>query len=316
MKLPTLALIGLLAAAAPAAATEALLRADITVAGTVVTLGDIFEDAGPVADVRVAAAPAPGERVALSASGVRALARANGIEWRGHLGAKWVWVARAGNVVPRAEIIAALEAALYDAGLDGSSRVELAGRRLSLHVPIGVEPSIEVEEIDFDRRSRRFRATVIAPAGVPDGVRATVSGSAHRYLEIPVLAEAMAVGEIIGERDIEWIEVRVDRVRRNIVTDASELVGLTPRRRIRVGEPIRARDVQRPIVIAKGEIVTLVMQTANMMITLTGRATENGSQDEVIDVMNTKSHRVVQGIVESPTRVRVLPKERLLAAVK
>lgn len=314
MKLPALALIGLLASAAPAAAVEALLRADITVAGTVVTLGDIFEGAGPATDVRIAAAPAPGDRVALSASGVRALARANGIDWRGQLGTKWIWVARAGTVVPRAEIIAALEAALYDAGLDGSTRVELSGRRLKLHVPIGVEPTIEVEEIDFDRRSRRFKATVIAPAGATGGVRTAVSGSAHRYLEIPVLAEAMAVGEIIAERDIEWIEVRADRVRRNIVTDASELIGLTPRRRIRVGEPIRARDVQRPIVIAKGEMVTLVMQTANMMITVIGRAAENGGQDEVIDVMNMQSHRVVQGIVESPTRVRVLPKA-LLAAI-
>ena len=145
-------------------------------------------------------------------------------------------------------------------------------------------------------------------------MRVAVAGSAHRYVEIPVLAHAVAIGDIIAEDDIEWIELRADRVRRNIVTDPSEIVGLSPKRRIRAGDAIRARDVQRPVVVAKGDLVTLVMQTESMMLTVSGRATEDGGQDEVIDVMNTVSHRVVQGIVESPTRIRVLPKERLLAA--
>jgi flagella basal body P-ring formation protein FlgA len=96
------------------------------------------------------------------------------------------------------------------------------------------------------------------------GARTVLSGSAHRYVEIPVLANRVEVGAIIGEPDFEWIEQRADKVRRNVVTDSSELVGLSARRRIRVGEPIRARDVQRPIVIAKGDLVTLVMQTENI----------------------------------------------------
>ena len=148
MRLPSLVLIALLAAA-PAAA-GALLRTDITVAGDTVTLGDVFENAGTAAEVRLAAAPPPGERVALSASGVRAIARANGIEWRGSLGAKRVWVARIGSPVAKSDIVAAIEEALYDSGLDGSVRVTLGGRRFSLHVPLGIDPSVGVEEVEYD----------------------------------------------------------------------------------------------------------------------------------------------------------------------
>ena len=312
MRLHSLVLLALLAAA-PAAAS-ALLRADTTVDGDTVTLGDVFEDAGAAAEVRLAAAPPPGERVALSASGVRAIARANGIEWGGSLGTKRVWVARSGSAVSKADIVAAIEDALYESGLDGMVRVELASRRFQLHVPIDMMPSVAVEEVDYDSRTRRFKATLVAPAEGTGGARAEVSGSAHRYVEVPVLAHAVAVGDIIEEDDIDWIELRADRVRRNIVTDSAEIIGLAPRRRIRAGDAIRSRDVQRPVVVAKGELVTLIMQTESMMLTVSGRATEDGSQDEVIDVINTESRRVVQGIVEGPTRIRVVPRERLVAA--
>ena len=54
-----------------------------------------------------------------------------------------------------------------------------------------------------------------------------------RKAEVPVLRAAMRPGEVIHERDIEWMSVQANRLTRTSVTDTESLVGMTPRRPIR-----------------------------------------------------------------------------------
>ncbi|NEX95133.1 flagella basal body P-ring formation protein FlgA, partial [Caulobacter sp. 17J65-9] len=63
------------------AGTPVALRGDLADADGAVTLGDLFEDAGRVANVVVARGPQAGSTVVLDAGGVQRLARANGLDW-------------------------------------------------------------------------------------------------------------------------------------------------------------------------------------------------------------------------------------------
>ena len=80
-----------LALAGPALAGQAVtLRVDTADADGIVTLGDLFEDAGPAA--RVPVARRTSESVALSAAAVQALARRAGLDWANAEGLKTIVV--------------------------------------------------------------------------------------------------------------------------------------------------------------------------------------------------------------------------------
>lgn len=94
--LPGLALPALACAGAPVQ-----LRQDVTVSGGLVTLGDLFPDAGDAAKVVVARVQ-PGQLVVLDASRVQVLARSNGVDWGNPAGLRRIQV-QSSAAAPQAE---------------------------------------------------------------------------------------------------------------------------------------------------------------------------------------------------------------------
>ncbi|HEY4029262.1 MAG TPA: flagellar basal body P-ring formation chaperone FlgA [Caulobacteraceae bacterium] len=84
-----LALVALPAAAMAGGAVQ--LRQDVVVPGGVVTLGDLFADAGPAAGV-VVARTQPGQSVVLDATQVQIIARTNGVDWGNFAGLRRITV--------------------------------------------------------------------------------------------------------------------------------------------------------------------------------------------------------------------------------
>ena len=104
--------------------------------------------------------------------------------------------------------------------------------------------------------------------------------------------------------------MRADSRHRNAVIDLSEIVGRTPRRPLRAGTPIRRSDVRAPIVVAKDSIVTLELRTGRMTLSAKVKATQDGAKGQTIRLLNTRSKRVIEGVVVGPRRV-VVPRPDL-----
>jgi flagellar basal body P-ring formation protein FlgA len=85
------------------------LRQDIVVSGAVVTLGDLFAEAGPASGVVVARIP-PGQTTVLDATQVQIIARSNGVDWGNFAGQRRI-IVQANAPAPRAESKAAAVAA-------------------------------------------------------------------------------------------------------------------------------------------------------------------------------------------------------------
>lgn len=90
----------LLIAVAPGAlaGTPVALRAAPIAAGPVVTLGDVFENAGAAAAEPLSPAPAPGQTAPLSARFVAAAAQAAGLDWTPPPGVDRIIVGRSGSM--------------------------------------------------------------------------------------------------------------------------------------------------------------------------------------------------------------------------
>jgi flagella basal body P-ring formation protein FlgA len=293
---------------------EARLRPSATVIGSQITLGDVIEGAGAAAEVRVASAPPPGQRVLLRRAEIEALASRHGVELLGASPRARIEVVRASQPVPKMVIVEALEEALADVGVEGLFEVELRDRRSILEVAKDRPATVVVEALDLNKRTGRFIARLAAPAGPEPEARARVSGRVVAITEVPVLRRAVAVGAVIEDPDIDWLRLPSDKLNRNIVTDARDLLGKSPRRLIAPGRPVRARDIERPLTIKKGALVTMTLATPKMVITVTGRALDSGAEGDLIRVRNNRSKAVVQGVISGPGQVEVMPRQRLVSA--
>lgn len=317
---PGLLALGLLAAPAAAWGQAGLpaadlagdivtLRAAAVVEDDVVRLSDLFEgiaDPG-LAATPVARSPQPGATVDVGARWLAAVARAHGLPWQPRSRYERVSLRRDSHDIAIAEIEASLRQALADQGLAGEVRLALDNPGLRLRLPRTSERSLRVSRLTLDPGSGRFLAHLVAPAQGEPLAKISVTGRALELTEVPVLSRNAKPGEIIRNRDIEWMNVQVNRLTRTTVIDASSLVGMTPRRPIRAQDMIRTTDLQTPVMVTKNSLVTIRLDTDRMQLTVQGRALEDGAEGDVVRIMNTTSNTVVNAVVVEAGRVVVVP---------
>lgn len=282
-----------------------MLRESITVNSKVVRLGDLFVGVGDKADITVAYAPEPGKRAIFDANWLFRAARAYKLNWR-PLGLQdQVVVERESLMVTREEIEDHIRAALIERGADPAMQVELTNRMMRIYLPGTATSTIGVEDVAYESRTGRFAAVIAAPAGEPAATRVRISGRVHKITQVPVPARRLAINDVITERDVKFVAIRDDRVPRDAVTNADELIGMAAKRGLRPGVPVQSTAVQQPILVPKGSLVTIVLQIAKMTLTAQGKALDNGSDGDTIRVANSQSKKVIEAEVTGPGKVVV-----------
>jgi len=282
-----------------------VLRENVVVNSRHVRLGDLFSGAGDKADTVVAYAPEPGKQALLDANWLYRIARAYRLKWRPLSIQEQALVIRESVVIGREEIEDAILAALVDKGVDPDMSVELGNQMMRIHVAGSGMATVAAEDVIYDARSKRFTAVLKAPADDPRGQRIRATGRLYKSTETPVLARQMMAGDVIKKSDIEWIKVRASRLQKDTILDIGGLIGKAPRRGLRSGIPVRESEVRRPILVEKGSMVTIVLQTPTMILTAQGRALEAGSNGESIRITNTQSNQVIDAMVTGSGRVVV-----------
>lgn len=287
---------------APALASQPVfLRESLVVEGSQITLGDLFELAGPGADTVVARAPAPGSRLSLDINYVRQIAAAQELDWANASGLQRLTVSRASRVIDASQLTDMIEGELY-AQIGGQHEVQLSNATLALHAPLDSVGGPQILALNYDPRSGMLSADI----AVSDGTEAVrVTGRAYETIEIPVLDHPVAAGDIITADDIRWISQRSDRMRADSVMNPDEIVGHQARRALRPNEALRGYDLQQAIMVSRGDLVTLMFEARGIQLSVRARAMENAADGELARFVNLQSNRTVEAMVDGPGRARV-----------
>ncbi len=297
--------------AATARAEPVTLNGSVAVSGSYVRLGDLFRNTGDKTDVVVAYAPAPGKQAVFDAGWLYRVAQKNRLSWRPLTPRDRAVVRRDSYVVTRQEVEEQIMDMLREQGETGDMRVFLTNRSLRLHVADDNSTTVGLEDLALDRRTSRFSALVVAPAGDPAARRVRVTGHVFEMTEVPVLGRRLLAGTVIREGDVQWIKLRSDQIQRDTITDPTDLIGLETARSLRDGRPIRVSQVRRPVMVTKGSLVTMMLTGPTMLLTARGRAQESGSKGDVLRISNTQSKQVLEAVVTGPGTVVVRSANRL-----
>jgi flagella basal body P-ring formation protein FlgA len=300
-----------LALATPAAAQSALpaLKASVTVTQDVVRIGDLVENAGPVAAVPIFRAPDLGTTGAVATERVVEAIRQHelfGIDTRG---LTEVVVTRASRAIASSEIAGRVARAL--AGQYGLGDE----RNLSVHFDrevrtVQVEPEASGElrpmQVSYDARTARFEATFdLSGSALLRRQPLRVAGTVVQTVEAAVLTRPVERGEVLKSSDLATERRPKSEATGSIFVALDTAVGLAARRALRPGQPLRDADLMKPEIVQRNDSVTIVYVAPGMVLSIRGKAQDTGAMGDVIGVLNVQSKRVIQGTITGPGHVMV-----------
>lgn len=150
----------------------------------------------------------------------------------------------------------------------------------------------------------RLRYEVSCPDS--HGWSLTVAVKASVSVPLVTSAQMLERGRVIGPADVVVSEQNVALIQDQVYTAPQQVVGQTVKRRINAGQPLTTSLLDRPVLIERGQSVTLIVNSQGIQASTAGEALKQGRQGEMIRVRNSSSQRIVDGVVESAGVVRIL----------
>jgi flagellar basal body P-ring formation protein FlgA len=202
------------------------LRADISISGGRLTLGDVFDGAGPAARVVVATAP-PGGNAVLDAGRLQLVARANGLEWANPNGLR--------RVIARAD--------------GGGASTPVAGNRSVLMYARSLAAGEIVQPEDLV-----WGKAAAAPSDAPRDPEAVIGKAAKRALREGAAAGLRDVSapQVIKAGDVVAVAFDSDGIR--LVLQAKAMTGAGVGDAFNVQNPTSKKLIQ-VVAIGPGEAV-------------------------------------------------------------
>jgi flagellar basal body P-ring formation protein FlgA len=296
-----------LTGAAAAQADRPALRASVTVDSDIVRIGDLVENAGPVANIPIFRAPDLGTTGAVPTASIVDAIRPHQLIDIDTRGLAQVIVTRASRAIGPQEISDTITQALSQRFGLGEPRNLSLIFDLPLHtlqVEASASGDLQVVALAYDPRSGRFDVTLDLPSSrVLQGSPARFIGSAIQTVEAVTVSRPIESGAVLQAADLTVL--RRPKAQATGLLDMNGAVGLSARHPLRPGQPLTTADVMKPVVVARNDTVTLIYEVPGLTLTLRGQAQDPGAVGDTIGVLNTQTKRVVQGVVTGPGRVTV-----------
>jgi flagella basal body P-ring formation protein FlgA len=281
-----------------------MLRAEVSVNHPVVTVGDMFEDAGLLAERALFRAPAPGTTGIVSLEAIRAAALKAGLTDYTQDGLLNVRVERRATVVDVVTLTSLISGDLAARGLlpDGAElHARFDNPALSYNAE-AVDTPVTLVALRYQPGAASFAARFqVAGMDLP----VDVSGSLDMLVEVPHLAASLKAGAVLTSSDIEMKRVPLDFADQSGVESLDDLVGKQLRRNSRAGVMLKAADVTEPLAVRRNTQVTVLLRTGPMTLTVVGQSLGDAVSGQPVQVMNTVTRKILNGVATADGTVEI-----------
>jgi flagella basal body P-ring formation protein FlgA len=289
------------------------LKPEAIVTGEIVTVGDLFTDAGLLAEQPLFRAPQPGTAGMVPVAAIRAAASKIGLSGFGTGDLTAVRVARDATLVD-ATTLGSLVASemlarnLVPAGVTIDTRFDIAP-----NVEAAAEPEpVALIDLDYQPGGRTFSAT-FRVAGYQNPMR--LSGRVQLLVSVPHLSKTIAAGDIITPADVEMKPVAYELATQTGIDSEADVVGKALRRNARAGLMLKLSDLTDPMVVRRNQQVTVLLHAGPMTLSILGTALGDAAAGAPVQVMNTVSHKILTGTATGAGTVEIAAGPRAVAGL-
>jgi len=181
------------------------------------------------------------------------------------------------------------------------SRVKIHGNR---PVPPG---KVSFKLFQNDQKTLKGYVRVVGIICV-DGVarnEVKLSGWVDIFGPVVCTCRHLKKGEILKEDDVYLARKNISHLPSNILTDMRKVIGLMAKHHLKADTCLKKWMLERPPIVNKGDIVTILAESSGLKVTVPGRVLEKGYPGEFIKVQNAMSQRAIFARVVSSQTVTV-----------
>ncbi|MGZ5921924.1 MAG: flagellar basal body P-ring formation chaperone FlgA [Rhizomicrobium sp.] len=132
---------------------------------------------------------------------------------------------------------------------------------------------------------------------------AAMPAFAESGVRIVVPARDIARGQTISDSDLTYATVTGNALMSGTVTSFAAVKDMEARRMLHAGEALRADDVRHPVVVTRGQTVTMLFHAPGVELTAMGRSMGEGGIGDTVTVQNPSSFRMINGVITAPGTV-------------
>ena len=159
-----------------------------------------------------------------------------------------------------------------------------------------------INEFWIDKTTGQFIANLVTDRGE---IR-RIQGLAILSVPVPVVNRRVMPEEVLSENDIQMIDMPWARVHAFAITDFDDLNGMQVRRMLSPGRPIHRQSVIPPIVVARGDRVTIELKYGPLQLTAAGKAISDAHLGQEVRVVNLASNKTITAVAKADGTVEAL----------
>jgi len=212
---------------------------------------------------------------------------------------------------PQADRISAQIAASIAERIPTSGRYRVTLPDLSA-LPVA-EVSYAIVALNYDPARQNFWAT-LSFAGQHGAEYVRIAGSAVPVIDVPALSHDVALGETIDAADLTTIELPLERAGAALLTSPAAIAGQAAKRPLRARNALFTYDLKKPVLVKKGELVTVVYALPGIELTTQGQVQADAGKGDTVAVLNTRSRRTIEARVTAAGVVSVSALPSTIAA--
>ncbi len=273
-------------------ANAATPKRDITITGDNITLGDVFDGIYKNENYVLAPAPHPNTPITWDARTLNRLAKAFKLNWRPS-STDQITIRRLATVISEDMIKNAILNSFQNQNVNPNMDLEFVGADPTIILSHELAPTINVDTSSFNRERQTFSATLSTSGNKTFHYK----GVAHKMVRIPVLKTAARRGDSIKQSMISMIDIRENYITDDIALHVDELLHMTPRKIVRANEPVKLSQLNKPIMVKRGDLVTMQLKSGPISLTALAKAMENGTKGDMIRLVNMDSKRTLEAQV-------------------
>ena len=310
-----------------ARAAEIRLRPECRPAAPVVTLGDVAEvlasdpaEAARLRAVELFPSPQAGRKRFLRFREVQDLLVARGLDMTRHClsGSAQVavlggsergepdpappsdWVADRARRRVREAVVGYLEQNVasdrpwtVEVRLDQNQTRLVAGAGDLIHVRGGTAPWTGLQS---------FELTLDSPTGP---VRFSLAAEVSLPTAVVVAARSLPRGTVIRSSDVRLEHTALADAKAALFQALDQVVGLETAGSIPEGKPLDRQSVRAPVLVRRGDVVTVYARAAGIQVRTNARAREDGSLGELVEVESLSDRKTYMACVSGIQEVQV-----------
>ena len=188
--------------------------------------------------------------------------------------------------------------------IDSGSQLKIFLRAADSRLQL--EPCGNPVTLSSGRPTKAGSFTLKARCDYPRRWTRYLHGEVKILREVLVSARSLSRGHRIQPQDIHTVAVNQDRLGDGFYTSAQQILGFELNRSLTDNTPLSPKLLTAPMLVQKGDSVTIQAGSNGITVEMAGTALEAGSLNQLIEVKNNKSERVVKASVTGYGQVKVI----------